>query len=122
MRGWLLVVGLVVLVGLFMAGVALIGNGLRQDYHIISGREDVERTQLDFDGQRAIWLEQNGTRPGQVWAYDLASKSRIFLGDGADLAQPVALGGGRAAWVAQGTVQVHDFVNGTTWSLPGNLS
>jgi hypothetical protein len=120
-RGWLVVLALAVGVGLFMAAVAFVGNGLRQDYRVLSV-DDLERTQLDFDGAHALWLERNGTAPAQVWSYDVARDARLLLGDGADEAQPVALGGGRAAWVAHGAVQVHDFANGTTWALPGNLS
>jgi hypothetical protein len=124
LRGRLLVLVLLVAVGLFMAAVAIVGIGLRQDYRIASKGEG-ERTGLDLTDERVAWLEV----PGKVWAYDIAGRrSELLEASDASSDRPIALTVTHAAWVegpAPFRVALHDFRNGTTWRLGapgGNLT
>lgn len=113
--------GLFVLVALFMAGVWVVSDSLRQEYRVAS-RGDTERTDLDLTDERVVWLED--VHPGgAVMAYDIPSRKRATLEPrNASLEHPVLLDGDLAAWVERGPdgflrVVVHDFARGGTSRL-----
>lgn len=122
-----LVLALAFLVGLFMAGVWVASQGVRQDYAVPS-RGDTERAGLDLTDEHVVWLEAV-PRGVAVVAYDIAARQRLTLEPAnASLKHPVAADGDLAAWTERVPtgggawryrVVVHDLARGArVWETP----
>lgn len=107
----------------FMAVFFLVGEELRQDYHVLS-RGDRERTDVALTPDRVVWLEHfpNGASVLSFELSELASRirNRTALADLTALPDSrVAASGARTAWTTRDGVVVHDGPTNTTRSFSG---
>ncbi|HVE53669.1 MAG TPA: hypothetical protein VNB23_09830 [Ramlibacter sp.] len=96
-----------------MSAFFLLGEGLREEYHVPS-RGDRERYDLDLTDERVVWLEAGGK---VLWA-PLGPTKRLPLTletRNASLEYPVLAEGPLVAWTeTSGVVRVHDFARNAT--------
>jgi hypothetical protein len=121
-RGATVIIVVIAFSVIFAVAVALVGQGLRQDYRVPS-RGDTERTDVDLTDARVVWVERvsGSASPGAVVSYDIATRARTTLeADGASMEFPILADEDWAAWVVGSgphLVRVHDFRANRTSTL-----